>query len=214
MRLVLVHSPLVGAGSWDPVAAHLRSHGAEVAQPRLTDLIADPRFWVRAAERVAGASGTVVLYSAAGLLAPLLGDLRMVFVDALLPRDGPTWWHTAPAAMRDRLTSLIDDDALPPFVEWWDPQVIETLLPDPVQRASFASGCPRIPMSLLRAPLPSAGGWSPRQAAYLRLSEGYDDDMANAVSRGWPTATLDGTHLSILTEPAEVAAAVMRLAGG
>ena len=58
-RLLLVHSPLVGRASWEPVAAHLAGHGYEVDVPDLTGTVAaGPPYCVPQARLIArGAAG-------------------------------------------------------------------------------------------------------------------------------------------------------------
>jgi hypothetical protein len=54
VKLVLVHSPLVGASSWDAVAADLAGRGYEVSLPDLTGtLTAGPPYVPRQAEAIA-----------------------------------------------------------------------------------------------------------------------------------------------------------------
>jgi hypothetical protein len=45
--------------------------------------------------------------------------------------------------------------------------------------------------------------------AYVRLSAAYADVAAQARERGWPVREMDATHLSLLTEPARVAEAIV-----
>src|SRR4051812_33319165 len=50
-RLVLVHSPLVGPATWEPVAADLAGRGFQVSVPDLTGTVAaGPPFALRQAE--------------------------------------------------------------------------------------------------------------------------------------------------------------------
>jgi hypothetical protein len=90
-RFVLVHSPLVGASSWQLVAARLRGDGSDVIVPSLAGLAsAPPPRWRFAVDAVAGAvrgSAAVVLvgHSGAGPLLPaIVGGLG----DAVACRAG------------------------------------------------------------------------------------------------------------------------------
>ena len=214
-RVLLVHSPFVAPDCWEPVAVHLRQKGLAVGLGDLSPVLSDPDFWATAGahiEGVAARSSAVVLHSGAGLLAPVIpAGPALVFVDALLPRVGPDWWSTVPAALRTRLESLVVDDQLPPWSRWWDESVLAMLLPDAGAREHFDRGCPPIPMSLLRSPLPSATAWKSRPAGYLRLSGGYDDEMAIAGDLGMATELHDGSHLSLVTEGSAVGDGIIRL---
>jgi pimeloyl-ACP methyl ester carboxylesterase len=65
-RLLLVHSPLVGCGTWQPVAQVLAADGYEVTVPDLTDTVtAWPPYHLRQAQ--------VIADSAAGQPAFLIG---------------------------------------------------------------------------------------------------------------------------------------------
>lgn len=84
-RVVLVHSPLVGAATWELVAADLAARGREVGVPDLTGTVtAGPPYCSRQAEVIArsasgqpailvGHSGAGQLLAAAGAI---LGQVR------------------------------------------------------------------------------------------------------------------------------------------
>jgi hypothetical protein len=97
-RLLLVHSPLVGCGTWDLVAADLAGRGYQVGVPDLTGAVAaGPPYYSRLAAVIAGSaagepailighSGAGPLLAAAGAL---IGQVRgYVFADAGLPTLG------------------------------------------------------------------------------------------------------------------------------
>ena len=57
VRLVLVHSPLVGPATWDALAGSLRQRGYEVLIPDLTGALADgPPYWPRQVAEIAGSA--------------------------------------------------------------------------------------------------------------------------------------------------------------
>src|SRR4051794_29906366 len=103
---VLVHSPLVGPGTWAPVAEQLTRRGATVIVPSLAGVeLAGPPFWPFVAERVGAAIAelpaqrpvVLVAHSNAGLFVPVLTAAAArpvagcLFVDASLPaRHGTT----------------------------------------------------------------------------------------------------------------------------
>jgi pimeloyl-ACP methyl ester carboxylesterase len=89
-RLVLVHSPLTGHGTWQPVADRLAADGYAVAVPDLTGaLAAGPPYHLRLAQAIAGSAGgrPVILigHSRAGPLLATPGTMLAAGV-AWLPR--------------------------------------------------------------------------------------------------------------------------------
>jgi len=56
--------------------------------------------------------------------------------------------------------------------------------------------------------IPVPDDWSSGPCAYLQLSRTYDEESRMANELGWPTSVLDGSHLSIFTDPSAVLAAV------
>ena len=215
MKVTLVHSPLVGASCWNPVARVLDQHGVSAEIPSLTPFLDEPDFWTEAGaslQSVLGHHDAVVLYSASGLLAPAIPEgMPIVFVDAQLPREIETWWDGVPDDMRRHLSSLVVNGSLPPFPGWWEDGVIEGLLPDQDLREEFVLGCPPIPWTFTQAPLPPAGEWQSHPASFLRLSDGYEEQFLVAESLGWRTEVYDGHHLSLLASPSDVAALVLEL---
>jgi hypothetical protein len=215
--IALIHSPLTGPALWEPVAERLRSLGRNTAVPDLTSAAdADPphyaAFAATAAEQIGESQPNVVLvgHSGAGALLPsIAGQLRgvagAVFVDALLPHPGATWFDTAPWQLRRHLLDLADGDRLPPWNAWFPPATIEALLPDSVQRERFAEELPRMPLAYFEERAPDPDGWPPQWCVYLRLSEGYRDQEAHARRLGWETHEFETDHLAPLTRPGPVA---------
>ena len=70
---------------------------------------------------------------------------------------------------------------------------------------------PRLRRSFYDDPLPVPSEWTGGPCAYLRSSPAYDDEYRRAGEFGWSTATIDGSHLSIFTDPAAVFATVLAL---
>jgi hypothetical protein len=60
---------------------------------------------------------------------------------------------------------------------------------------------------------PPAPRWPDAPAAYLQLSEAYQDQAARAAELGWPGAELLSHHLAPLTDPALVAGTMHELLG-
>lgn len=220
-KLVLVHSPLVGPCTWESVASLLRDDGLAVTVPALH---ADgPPYYPAFARTIADAvpdGAVLVAHSGAGALLTLAADLAekdgrsvagLVYVDALLPYPGRTWFDTAPLELGEHLRGLAVDGVLPPWDRWFPAEVIDGLLPDAAQRRAFAADLPRLPLAYFAETAPSAAD---RPGAYLRLSEGYRDEAAVAESRGWPVVVAESDHLAVLTRPGLVAGYIRELGLG
>ncbi|HTX26308.1 MAG TPA: alpha/beta fold hydrolase [Streptosporangiaceae bacterium] len=223
-RLLFVHSPLVGSGTWDQVAADFGERGYEVGAVDLTGTIgAGPPYCVRQAEVIArsaagppviliGHSGAGTLLAAAGAIAGQV--LGYVFVDALLPIPGQSWMETAPDDLAVQVREMADAEGwLPPWPQWWGDEVMAGLLPDPEMRRRFTEGCPRLPLAMFEEVHPPMPQWPHAAAAYLQLSEAYEDQAITARGLGWPVAELGSHHLGLMTEPALVAGSVHDLLG-
>jgi pimeloyl-ACP methyl ester carboxylesterase len=202
-RLLLVHSPLVGPGTWEPIAKELAADGYAVTVP---DLGGRPAILI-------GHSGAGPLLATAGTL---LGERvrGYVFVDAGLPTPGRSWMETVPPDLAAGLRGMADPQGwLPPWSQWWGDEELAALLPDPVVRRHFATGCPRLPLAMFEEIHPPTPGWPTTSGGYLQLSEAYEDEAARACELGWPVRKQRSHHLALLTEPSQVAREVRELAG-
>jgi hypothetical protein len=225
IRLLLVHSPLVGPASWDLIAPLLAEPGREVTIPDLTSTVAaGPPWCSRQAELIARAAGgrpaVLVGHSGAGPLLAAAGAMiaqvrGYLFVDAGLPIPGRTWMDTAPPELGAQLREMADPDGwLPPWSRWWGEEALAEILPDPGTRERFTAGCPALPLAMFTETHPPAPDWPAAPGApcaYLRLSEAYEDQAARAAGLGWPVTRLASHHLALLTEPAAVAEAISEL---
>src|SRR5580658_5963210 len=170
VRVLLVHSPLVGCESWDLVAADLAGWGYGVGVPDLTGTVAaGPPYCPRQAEVIArsasaqpailiGHSGAGPLLAAAGAI---LGQVRgYIFIDAGLPAPGRSWMETVPPALAAQVREMADAQGwLPPWPQWWGEEVLAELIPDPQLRRHFAAGCPRLPLAMFEEVHPPALQW-------------------------------------------------------
>ncbi|HEX4094421.1 MAG TPA: alpha/beta hydrolase [Trebonia sp.] len=221
--LLLVHSPLVGASTWEPVARRLADDGYAVTLPDLVGtLTAGPPYHQRQAQVIAdsaagrpailvGHSGAGPLLATAGLM---LGQKARsyIFVDAGLPTPGRSWMQTVPPDLASQLRAMASPEGwLPPWSQWWGDEEPAALLPDPVVRERFASECPQLPLALFEEPHPPAPGWPNAPGGYLKLTEAYEADAAEARELGWPVSHHQGHHLAPLTDPDVVAAEILRL---
>jgi len=223
-RLLLVHSPLVGRATWDLVAAGLAGRGYPVSVPDLTGTVAaGPPYCSRQAEVIAssasakpailiGHSGAGPLLAAAGAI---LGQVRgYIFVDAGLPTPGQSWMETVPPALAVQAREMADAQGwLPPWPQWWGEEVLAELIPDPQVRRHFAAGCPRLPLAMFEEVHPPAPQWPDAPAAYLQLSDAYEDQAAKARELGWPVTRWASHHLAPLTDPDLVTQSLRELLG-
>ncbi|MHA6669573.1 alpha/beta hydrolase family protein [Homoserinimonas sp. A447] len=219
--VVLVHSPLVGAATWQDVAERLEAHGQRVAVPDLTPALSgEPPYiegQVAAVRQAIGNQRAVLVgHSGAGPLLPAFGvgaDVAgYVFVDAGLPTPGQSWVDTAPGGLVDRVNEMAQDGWLPPWSLWWGDDGLVELLPDAGQRRRFTEDCPPLPLAMFSERRPTVTGWPDASCAYLRLGESYPAEFEQARQLGWATAELPSHHLAMLTDPEAVADSIRSLA--
>ena len=217
MKLVLLHSPLVGSGTWTRVAELLRARGHDVGIPDLAPMLeGGPPYYSRLALIAAlGADDAiVVVHSGAGALVPEIATLTKIcgaiFVDALLPHPGKCWFETVPEQLNTRLRKLARGGVLPRWHLWWPKGAIETLLPDARMYDAFVSGLREMPLAYFEEFAPDTKLQTP--SAYLQLSEACKADADRAQAEGWPVARLKLHHLAMLTHAGSVAEQIERLA--
>ncbi len=218
MKLVLLHSPLVAPATWDRLGSVLGARGHEVVVPDLVPVMqGDPPYYPRLAQTAAAAvSGKpiLVVHSGAGALVPAVAALAPVagaiFVDALLPHPGESWFETAPESLEARLHSLARDGMLPPWHCWWPEKALRALLPAPGLFEAFANGLPPLPLAYFQECAPQIALATP--SAYLQLGEMNAAEADWAAAQGWPVARLALHHLAMLTHPAAIAVEIERLA--
>lgn len=223
--LVLIHSPLVGPGTWELVADELRRHGRETVIPSLLGVAEAPvPQWrhcvaaVRAATEELGGSVVLVGHSGAGPLMPAIADAirgevaALLFVDAMLP---PASGHAqlAEAEFLAQLRALARDGVLPPWSTWFGEDAMRELVPDDGLRAALEREMPRLPLSYFETPVPVPAGWRQRPCAYLLLSpDQYGQPATEARRYGWPVAELSNAHhLTLVTDPPGVVARLLEL---
>jgi pimeloyl-ACP methyl ester carboxylesterase len=223
--LVLVHSPLVGPGTWTPVARELEHRGRRAIVPSLLGVAqAPPPQWrhcpeaVRAACDGVGEPLVLVGHSGAGPLLPAIADALpgdvagLVFVDAFLPPSAGSAPLAEPSFLAE-LRRLASDGVLPPWSTWFGEDGLRDLIPDAIVRHALEREMPRLPVAYFEASVPAPVGWDRRPCAYLLFAdEPYGPSAAAARTRGWPVLELrDAHHLSAVTDPPAVTDALLRL---
>jgi hypothetical protein len=221
---VLVHSPLVGPMTWEPVAGELRRAGVEALVPDVGDSEApEAPFWRYHAETVAAALATLpasarlVLggHSGAGPLLPAIAAAlgrpvaAYLFVDAGLPADGrrPMGSESFEAYLRE----LYGSGGRFPS---WTEEDLRDVVPDPDVRGRLVAALRPRPWAYWEQPIAVPAGWPDAPCAFLRFAPNpaYDAAAEEARRRGWPTLELPGGHFHLLVAPAAVAAAMGDLA--
>lgn len=221
--LVLVHAPLVGRSTWGWVASELADrteavlvvpdlhrHVRQRSPQGFADALADV---IRGREEI-----TLVGHSGSGPLLPLaaamagLDDVTYVFVDAAVPpTEGPM---ATGEPFREWLEQLAGADRiLPPWHAWWGPDGMAQLVPDENRRRVVMAEMPRLPLSYFDIDIDIPTGWQRSLGGFVLLSETYRRWADDALSYGWPVAEVLGTHLELVNQPAEVAAAILRVSG-
>jgi pimeloyl-ACP methyl ester carboxylesterase len=216
---VLVHSPLVGPGTWAPVAVELAKRGRKAVRPSLLGP-SDWRECVQAVcDGVAALSEPFVLvsHSGSGLLLPAIADALaqqvsgMIFVDSGLPAAAGETRYMPPASL-ERFATLAVNGVLPPWSEWFGEEAMREVIPDERLRHALIREMPEISLAFLEQCIPSPAGWDRRPCSYLLLSEAYKPAAREARERGWPVEAIEGAqHLHIAVAPEAVVDALLRL---
>jgi hypothetical protein len=222
----LIHAPVLGPASWQPVAAALTAAGRRVTVPSLAGFTAGgppyaPALIKLGAEQVARAAGpgdriVLVVHSGAGAFAGALAsavgaaEVAVVFADAGLPEPaGPT--PVVDEAFLPYLREIAAGGVVPPWPQWFPDAAPAELFPSEAARAAVEADARPLPMEFFEESVPP-GGRPVDRAGYLLFSAGYEAAAAQARRRGWPVRDLPGSHLHPLVAPADVAGALIELA--
>jgi hypothetical protein len=216
--LLFVHSPVVGPSTWTYTAELLKEKGFGCTVPDLTaaatmDHPYYPKYAMTAAAAVDGTSDPVVVvgHSAAGALLPAIAEAvgdrtrGAVFVDAMLPQPGRSWFDTAPSVMEAQLRGLADHGLLPPWHEWFPEGALEELVPGPDRRQRLVAEIPRLPLAYFEEPAPPTRFSESISCAFLRLGSPFDRAADKADRLGWWVARRDWDHLRMVSDPDAVA---------
>ncbi len=172
-----------------------------------------PKYAKAAAAAVDDTAGRVVLigHSAAGALLPAVakavGDrtTAAVFVDAMLPQPGRSWFDTAPSGLEAEMRGMAVNGVLPPYHEWFPPGTLAELIPEPARRERLIAENPRLPLAYFDEPAPPVRFAESVACAFLRLGAPFDAAANKAQRLGWWVARRDWDHLRILSAPEAVA---------
>lgn len=221
---VLVHSPLVGPGTWALVADQMRRTNVEVIVPVLKDSPDSGKpYWQQHAESVSRAlidhpkNQPIVLvgHSGAGPLLPAIratfpNPIRAyVFVDAGLPGSNQT-----------RLDLMMSEDA-----EWakefqqylegggsfpsWSSEDLKEIVPDEMICQQLVSELHPRALDFFTEPIPGFENWPDADGVYILFSEPYKKAALEAQSLGWPVYEIEGGHFHLLVDPKTVSDLIM-----
>jgi hypothetical protein len=225
VRLVLLHSPLVGPATWEQLAGDLRARGYDIVVPDFVPVMRGEGPYypaliqtAKTALRDLSCEQTVLIaHSGAGALVPaiaqeLRGPAQAVFVDALLPHPGRSWFETTPEELKQRLIAIGRNGRVPPWPLWWPEGAIAKVVGNKELYARFAAECPELPLDYLAEAAPEADPLYATRFFYLQLSASYTEvDIAEA--QGWQTRRLPLHHLAMLSHPVQVADALQDMIG-
>jgi hypothetical protein len=208
---VLVHSPITGPGTWEPVAAELDQRDIPATVPDLMD-DGSPPFWRQHARCVVrsiaediepGMPLVLVAHSGAGqllgVLGPVLGDAGYrvaaeILADAGLPPAGRSRFEQlgdeAPGAA-DELKHALDDGV--PFPSW-DDETLRPLVPDDARRQRLTDELRPQPAGYWLEQIPTAVDWPDAPVGALIFSDGYAGTVDAATKHGWPLRRLEGDN--------------------
>jgi hypothetical protein len=161
----------------------------------------------------------LVAHSAAGALVATIADglpyLRgVIFLDALLPQPGQSWFDTAPENLASRVRGLAHNGFLPPWHLWWPPEMLSAMLPDEATRAAFTSELKGLPLAYFEERAPKTVLPAGLRCTYVRLSDAYEAEASCADSLGWPVVHEPLDHFAMLTKAAHLAAVLDECTGG
>ena len=228
ISFALIHSPLVGPGTWQPVSDALEQAGHQVVIPELVDLptVAIP-FWQQHAESAAGAiqaadlEADLVLvgHSGAGPLLPAIGERlhqspgAYLFVDAGIPQDGASRLDLMKLEMAewaDEFESHLLEGGC--FPEWGKADLENLILDRELRRETIQGLRPRA-RDFFVEPIEALAEWADTPCGYLQFTGSYDVPARQAVRDGWLFMRLDVGHFHMLVDPGIVASIVMQMAG-
>jgi hypothetical protein len=206
---------VAGPSTWTYTAEVLQQNGFDCIVPDLTGVAAtSPPYYPKYAEAAAVDSDDHVVLvglSAAGALLPAIAEAvgdrttGAVFVDAMLPQPGRSWFDTAPPGLEAQLRSLAVHGMLPPYHEWFPPGALAEWVPDPQRRRRLISEIPRMPLAYFDEPVPPARFANSVACAFLRFGASFDAAADKAQRLGWWVARQDWDHLRMLSDPDAVA---------
>jgi hypothetical protein len=221
---VLIHSPLVGPSTWQPVRRELERRGMDAITPALTDQPESRApFWEQHARSIAQTLKDIpdeqplvlVAHSGAGPILPALrhglaqAAAAYIFVDAGLPRNGLSrldLMRLQDAHWTDDFQRALLDEV--PFPAWSDAE-LKGVIPDDLLRQGMLAELQPRGLSFFTEPLPVFSAWPDAPCAYIHFSVPYNWDFEQARASAWPVRSFEAGHFHMLVDPPAVADALM-----
>ena len=223
---VLIHSPLVGPGTWSPVAERLRGRGFEAVVPPLHEVEgSNAPYWKQHADAIAQALSAVPIdrhhilvgHSGAGPLLPVVRQevshpiAAYVFVDAAIPKDGESHLDLMasenPEFSREFRRYLESGGRFPS----WSNEDLEEQIPDAQLRRMVIEELRPRPLAFFEEPIPVFDRWPGAACAYLKFSSAYDVPAERAREAGWAYLGMEEGHFHMLVDPSAVAESLVEL---
>ena len=217
---LLIHSPLVGPGTWQLVGDYMRKRGLDVFVPILNDSPDSKEpFWKQHAESVLRAlapipqepSVTLVAHSGAGPLLPVIRQSFVnpvkayVFVDAGIPREGATrldLMRREDPRWAEEFQEHLEGGGMFPT---WSFDDLQEVIPDEQLRQQMVAEIHPRGLDFFTEPIPVFEGWPDAPCVYIKFSPAYEQAASQARQAGWPTYELEAGHFHMLVDPQAVA---------
>ena len=220
IAFVLLHSPLVGPYTWEPVQKILAEQGFQVMMPAIWD---DPDsalpYWQQHADSVAKDIAQIreqqkvvlVAHSGAGPLLPAVRQklshpiFSYIFVDAGIPRVGLSrldLMKLEDAEWAEQFhQSLLQGEVFPT----WTENDLKEIIPDAESRQKLVDELRPRSLPFFTEPIPVQAGWPDAPCIYIKFSAAYEWDAMQAKHADWPVYAIDAAHFHMLVDPVAVA---------
>lgn len=224
----LIHSPLCGPATWQPVAKQLQSQGHQVFVPRLIDDEQQQTpLWQQQAQSIADALQEMpadkpiiwVAHSGAGLRLPAYRSGVMqpaaayIFVDAGIPYDAPTQGMSQlefiarqDSGFAEGLQKTLMQGRR--FPDWTDEDLRDEI-PDAIWRAKMMAELRPRGLRYFEELLPVFAGWPDAPCGFLHFSAGYNAEADYALSQRWAYHKIDASHFHMLVDPVATTQAIV-----
>jgi pimeloyl-ACP methyl ester carboxylesterase len=221
MTIVLLGGSGLGPWAWQRVVPLLNSRGFRTRTPRLRAPAASLDDWIDDATDPELTDVTLVAHSfagyvAAGALARDAGRIRtVVFLDAVLPQPGKSWFEVMGPDVERFMTSLARDGAVP----WFTREQLDQLYPEHgINDEDFAwmqANLTPQPVATYTRPA-IAEPLDPTRAnlVYVRCLRTMPPATSiDATGPGWTVRTLDAGHWPMITHPEATARLIEECSG-
>lgn len=211
LNFVLIHSPLVGNYTWQPVATLLREQGHTAIVPDLQDQPDDQRpYWQQEVENleIIVDEPIIIGHSAAGALLPAIGQKlnaqALVFVDAVLlfePLTRLELLHREDKEFGTNFEKHLKSGGK--FPEWTVEQLQSLIPDDEICQQLVADLRPR-GLDFFTEKIEIPPNWEQTRTGYIQLSDSYHSYAQQARDHQWHVTQQSSHHFMMLTHPIKV----------